>query len=149
MPQFELVYYLSQAFWMLISFGVLYLIVAYFIFPSLNEIFINRENQIEKDLSAAEKINERADTLMKEYKAIMFAAEQTKAEMINATYQDIQKLSTHIEAENNAVLRDRILETEQKIKNEKIEIEKQSQVLADRVAEQLTNRICSLSGCKK
>ncbi len=149
MPQFELVYYLSQAFWMLISFGILYLVVAYFIFPSLNEIFVNREKQIEKDLSAAEKINERADALMKEYKSIMFAAEQTKAEMINATYQDIQKLSAHIEAENNAVLRDRILETEQKIKDEKVKIKKQSQALADRVAEQLTDRICSLSGCKK
>lgn len=57
MPQFELVSYLSQAFWMLVSFGFLYLLVDYVLFPMIEDVMDERKRVIAENLAAAEKAN--------------------------------------------------------------------------------------------
>ena len=63
MPQFDLSNYTSQIFWMLISFGILFLWITYFIFPLFHTIFDARTLIIKKHLSQAEKINKKAEKL--------------------------------------------------------------------------------------
>ena len=63
MPQFEFANYTGQIFWMLISFGILFLCVNYFIFPLFKTIFSAREIVIKKHLKQAEKINQEAEKL--------------------------------------------------------------------------------------
>ncbi|MBP5343855.1 MAG: hypothetical protein J6Y85_02115 [Alphaproteobacteria bacterium] len=61
MPQFNLSNYTGQIFWMLISFGILFMWIRYFIFPLYYTIFKARELIIQKHLSQAEKINKKAE----------------------------------------------------------------------------------------
>jgi len=63
MPQFDLSNYTSQIFWMLISFGILFLWISYFIFPLFHTIFEARVLITQKHLSQAEKINQQAEKL--------------------------------------------------------------------------------------
>ena len=63
MPQFNVSNYTGQIFWMLISFGILFLWVKYFIFPLFHTIFNTRTLVIQKHLNQAEKINKKAEKL--------------------------------------------------------------------------------------
>ena len=63
MPQFDLSNYTSQIFWMLISFGVLFMWMTFFIFPLFRTIFASRNLIIQKHLTQAEKINKKAEKL--------------------------------------------------------------------------------------
>jgi len=63
MPQFNFANYTGQIFWMLISFGILFLCVNYFIFPLFHTIFATRTQIVQKHLRQAEKINKEAEKL--------------------------------------------------------------------------------------
>ena len=63
MPQFETTYWVSQIFWLLTSFGVLYLGVNFIVFPLFNSIFKARQEKIVAILNQAETLTQKADAL--------------------------------------------------------------------------------------
>jgi len=94
MPQFELVFYLSQAFWMLISFGFLYLLVDYVLFPMIYDVMDERKRLISENLAAAEKANKDAERVMKAYQDYLLTAEQEASALIQKAYQDTNRLTS-------------------------------------------------------
>ena len=110
MPQFDTQWYLSEILWFLLCFGVLYLVMAYFIYPLIQDIFLEREDKIKNDLSVAEVINKQAAKLIQNYKTRIYSAEQVRTEIINETYRDIQKYVAHIDAEHEQRFRQQIAE---------------------------------------
>jgi len=67
MPQFEFSTYYSQIFWLILTFGLLYLIVCRFISPAAENIFKNRHSTIENEINEASEIALRAEELRTEY----------------------------------------------------------------------------------
>ncbi len=116
MPQFDVIWYSSEIFWMLLSFFILYMGMAYIIFPLFHDIFFEREILIKNDLTIAEMVNAKADKLVKEYKDHMLNVEQVKADIIAETYQDIQNFANHLEAENDEMFRNQIERVDKKVK---------------------------------
>lgn len=141
MPQFDTAWFLSEAFWMLVCFGLFYGIMAYFIFPIIQDIFTEREHKIKNDLSVAEVINKQAAHLIQEYKGKIYSAEQTKAAIINETYRDIQKYAAHVDAENEQKFRQQIEETEKKMRRLKETVMQQSDMVAAQIAQELANKL--------
>ena len=141
MPQFDLSPYLSQAFWMLISFGFMYLLVSYLIMPMLEDIFIKRDTLIRDDLEAAEKINRQAETLIKEYDEFMLSADQKKAGMLKAAYEDINRTSTKIEGEHDRKIRQKIEVTEQELEHMRSVLYADSEEIAGLVAKRLVEKM--------
>lgn len=141
MPQFDTTWFLSEAFWMLVCFGLFYGIMAYFIFPIIQDIFTEREHKIKNDLSVAEVINKQAAHLIQEYKSKIYSAEQTKAAIINETYRDIQKYAAHVDAENEQKFRQQIEDTEKKVRRLKDMVMQQSDVVAAQIAQELANKL--------
>jgi len=74
MPQFNTTFWLSQVFWLLISFGGLYLGVRFVIFPMFDTIFKKRAEKIERPVEQAEK-------LVSETQKMQYQAEQKKQEL--------------------------------------------------------------------
>ncbi len=141
MPQFDLQWFTSEAFWMLICFGVFYFIMAYFIFPLFQDVFAEREHKIKNDLTIAEMVNKQAEKLIQDYKNRIYAAEQTKAEIVNETYRDIQKFSAHVEADNEQRCRAQIEETEMKMRRTKESVLAESEAVALKIAQELTAKL--------
>ena len=56
MPQFDLSVFVGQIFWLLVSFGTLYLGVYFIVFPLFNSIFNARKKLIDTPLEKADKI---------------------------------------------------------------------------------------------
>lgn len=140
MPQFELTPFLSQAFWMLISFGFMYLIISYLIFPMLEDVFQERETIIKTDLQIAARVNARADELVKNYNAYIFDAEQQKAAMIKRAYEDMHRESAEIEKLHEREVRVKIKETENNLREINRELHAQSDAAAVQIAEQLAQK---------
>lgn len=140
MPQFELTPFLSQAFWMLISFGFMYLIVSYLIFPMLEDVFAERETLIKTDLEIAERVNAQADELVKNYNAYIFDAQQQKAAMIKRAYEDMHRESAELEKLHDREVRVKIKETENNLQEINRQLHAQSDGIAIEIAQDLARK---------
>lgn len=141
MPQFDTTWFLGEAFWMLLCFGVFYLLTAYVLMPLIQDILGEREHKIKNDLSVAEVVNKRAAELMQDYQGRIFSARQTKAEILNETYKDIQKYASHIDAEHEQTFRQQIEEAEQKMRQVKETVMRESNQIAALIARELTQKL--------
>lgn len=66
MPQFDTAFWFSQIFWLLISFGGLYLGVTFIVFPLFDKIFSKRAEQIDKPLEKAEQLTQEVQCLQQQ-----------------------------------------------------------------------------------
>ena len=87
-----------------VAFLVLYVIVSRFALPRVGKTIDNRQNTIDGDLAAAQKLRDESDAALKAYEAELAAA-RTRAQAIGAETRD--KLNTQSEAERKS-LEDRL-----------------------------------------
>lgn len=141
MPQFDITPYLSQAFWMLISFGFMYLLVSYLIMPMLDDVFNRRDTLIKNDLEAAERINKQAEALIKEYDEFMLSADQQKATLLKNAYEDLNKTSVKVEGEHDKKVRGKIKKTEQELAYLREKLYAEADQIAEVVAQKLAKKL--------
>ena len=71
MPQLNPEFWVSQIFWLLITFGILYLVLSKLILPKISKNLESRKSQISENIEAAEKHRENSDSKLKEYDDII------------------------------------------------------------------------------
>lgn len=141
MPQFELAFYLSQAFWMLISFGFLYLLVDNVLLPMIYDVFDERKRLIAENLAAAEKANKEAEIMMKNYQHYLLTAEQEAADLLKKAYQDINAITHKIELQHDRKLKAKIKKAEIELKQRADNTDKKTASVADALAHDLVNKL--------
>ena len=67
MPQLDPKYWLSQSFWLVLIFVLLYLSISKFFIPKIKDNLDNRENKIDGDLNEAKSLNELSEKKAREY----------------------------------------------------------------------------------
>ncbi|WP_032139218.1 F0F1 ATP synthase subunit B family protein [Rickettsia tamurae] len=67
MPQFDIATYYSQIFWLIVTFGLLYIFVYKFITPKAEEIFNNRQTNIQDNIMQAYTLTIEVEKLNKYY----------------------------------------------------------------------------------
>jgi F-type H+-transporting ATPase subunit b len=77
MPQLDYHYFIPQIVWFLITFGVLYLIMARVALPAVSDVLSNRSQRIDSDLSDADQLKREAEAAHQSYET---ALAQAKAE---------------------------------------------------------------------
>ncbi|MGN1063025.1 MAG: hypothetical protein ACI4QM_01725 [Alphaproteobacteria bacterium] len=140
MPQFDLTPYLSQAFWMLISFGFMYLLVSFLIFPMIEDVLSERDSLIKTNLEAAERINKSAEKLIKDYDEFMLSAEQQKASMLKDAYEQMHRTSSEIENAQDKKARAKIHQMERQLQALRDKLSEQSDDIAEQVADRLAQK---------
>lgn len=86
MPQFDPTTFPSQLFWLVISFVVLYWVVARFAIPRIGDILEQRERVVQDDLDRAESLRAEAEQALADYEAAMASArEQARGLMLEVT----------------------------------------------------------------
>jgi len=71
MPQLNPEFWLSQIFWLIIAFGLLFIVLSKFILPKISENLEGRKSQILENIEAAEKQRETSENKIKEYEKII------------------------------------------------------------------------------
>ena len=80
MPQLNPEFWVSQVFWLIITFGILYVVLSKLILPKISANLELRKLQISDNIEAADKQRKESDSKLKEYDEIIF---KSKAEAKN------------------------------------------------------------------
>ncbi len=71
MPQLNPEFWISQIFWLTLTFGALYLVLSKIILPKISANLELRKSQIQENVEAAEKQRENSESKLKEYDEIV------------------------------------------------------------------------------
>ena len=72
MPQLNPEFWISQIFWLTLTFGILYIVLSKLILPKISANLESRKSQIQDNIEAAEKQREDSESKLKEYEEIVF-----------------------------------------------------------------------------
>lgn len=96
LPQFAFETWSSQIFWLVVTFGILYFVLAKFILPRIGEGISDRSDRIADDLDATAKMKKEAELAETSYERVMAAA---KAKAHNIAETTRKSVDDDIEAE--------------------------------------------------
>ncbi len=71
MPQLNPEFWISQIFWLTLTFGILYVVLSKLILPKISANLELRKSQIQENIEAAEKQRESSEAKLKEYDNII------------------------------------------------------------------------------
>ena len=71
MPQLDPEFWISQIFWLTLTFSILYIILSKLILPKISANLELRKSQIQENIEAAEKQRESSETKLKEFDDII------------------------------------------------------------------------------
>ena len=145
MPQLDPTYWASQAFWLILTFTVLYISIAKLYLPKIKNNLDDRENKIKDDLDAANKFKDLSELKLKEYEKIL---ENSKKEVIKIHLDSKNKLDKDIQTKKDVV--DKEIETEiTKAQQEINELKKNSILDIQNISKDLASNIIeNISGDK-
>ena len=137
MPQLDPTYWASQAFWLILTFTVLYISIAKLYLPKIKNNLDDRENKIKDDLDAANKFKDLSELKLKEYEKIL---ENSKKEVIKIHLESKNKLDKDIQAKKDVM--DKEIETEiTKAQQEINELKKNSILDIQNISKDLASNI--------
>ncbi len=121
MPQLDFSTYLSQIFWLAITFGALYLIVARMALPAIGGAIEHRRSRIADDLDAAERFKRDAEKALADYESSLA---ESRARAQKLVQEQKEKVTAELEAartRTEAELAAKIAEAEAKVRASKEE----------------------------
>ena len=116
MPQLNPEFWISQIFWLTLTFGILYLVLSKLILPKISANLESRKSQILENIEAAEKQREDSETKLKEYEEIISKSRLDAKTIFN---QSREKALKDINAKREVLdkqIDDEIVKAEQEIK---------------------------------
>jgi F-type H+-transporting ATPase subunit b len=100
MPQLNPEFWISQIFWLTITFGILYVVLSKLILPKISKNLEIRRSQILENIEAAEKQREESELRITQYEK---AVQKSKNEAKNYFKQAKEKLLKDINFKKNAL----------------------------------------------
>ena len=116
MPQLNPEFWISQIFWLTLTFGTLYVILSKLILPKISANLETRKSQILENIEAAEKQREESEQKIKEYNKIV---QDNKIEAKNYFNQAREKILKDINLKKENLDK----ELNEEIRKTEIEIE--------------------------
>ena len=126
MPQLDPEFWISQIFWLTITFGILYLVLSKFILPKISSNLELRKSKIQENIEAAEKQRESSEIKLKEYDEIIL---KSKIEAKNIFKNAREKIIKDINSKKEIL--DKQIDDE--ISNAEKEIEALRKVAAEKI----------------
>ena len=148
MPQLNPEFWISQIFWLTLTFGILYLVLSKLILPKISANLETRKSQILENIEAAEKQREDSEMKLKEYEEII---SKSKLEAKTIFNQAREKALKDINAKKEALegqIDEEISKAEEEIKTlrngapdkiNKIAIETSSELIQKLIGAEVNN----------
>ena len=121
MPQLNPEFWISQIFWLTLTFGVLYVVLSKLILPKISSNLELRKSQIQENIEAAEKHRENGESKLREYNDIIL---KSKTEAKNIFKDAREKVIKDINSKKETL--DKQINQEIKNAEEEIELLKKS-----------------------
>ena len=121
MPQLNPEFWISQIFWLTLTFGILYIVLSKLILPKISANLELRKSQIQENIEMAEKQRESSETKLKEYEQIVL---KSKLEAKNIFKDAREKVIEDINIKKDTL--DKQIKEEVKKAEEEIEVLKKT-----------------------
>ena len=141
MPQLNPEFWVSQIFWLTLTFGVLYVILSKLILPKISANLESRKSQISDNIEAADKSREESEAKLKEFEEII---SKSKNEAKNIYNQAREKVLKDIKAKSEVLdkqIDDEIKKAEDEINHLKKEAPTKINKIAIETASELTQKL--------
>ena len=92
MPQLNPEFWISQIFWLTITFGILYVVLSKLILPKISANLELRKSQISDNIEAADRQREDSETKLKEYDEVISKSKTEAKNIFSMLYKDISIL---------------------------------------------------------
>ena len=148
MPQLNPEFWVSQIFWLTLTFGILYIALSKIILPKISANLELRKSQIQENIEAAERQRQDSESKLKEYEDIIL---RSKSEAKNIFKEAREKILKDINSKKES-LENQINEEIKKAENEindlkktapekinKIAIETSSEILKNLMGAEINN----------
>ena len=103
MPQLDPEFWFSQIFWLIITFGILYLVLSKLILPKISDNLETRKSQVLDNLELAEKQRNESEAKLKEFDNIILKSKIDAENLFNEARKklldDINKKKQELEEE--------------------------------------------------
>ena len=120
MPQLNPDYWISQIFWVMLIFGILYVILWRTILPKINENLENRKAQILTDLDNAQKFEDKSKEKLSDYNKILNQAKQEAKKILDGTRKKVNQDIENKKNQFNLEIEKEIEKAEKEIKTLKL-----------------------------
>ena len=85
MPQLNPEFWISQIFWLTLTFGILYVVLSKLILPKISANLELRKSQIQENIEAAEKQRKDSESKLKEYEEIIIKSKSEAKDIFKKT----------------------------------------------------------------
>ncbi len=148
MPQLNPEFWISQVFWLVLTFGILYVVLSKLVLPKISDNLETRKSQILENIEAAEKQREESEDKIKQFEKIIL---ESKIEAKNYFNDRRQKILENINKKRIVLEKDiddeisAVEEEINKLKNTsdekitKIAIETSSDLINQLIGEEVNN----------
>mgnify|MGYP001250496218 CR=1 FL=1 len=89
MPQLNPEFWISQIFWLVLTFSILFVVLSKFILPKISENLESRKSKILENIQLAEKQREESENKIKEFEKIILDSKNDAKKYFNDARQKI------------------------------------------------------------
>ena len=107
MPQLEISTYLTQIFWVLLTFICFWLVMDRFIIPGIAETIDARKRKYDDYLLKAERVNKKALASLRRYEETLAAAKAEAASQIKKNEDELKNMIAEREEDINRQLKEK------------------------------------------
>ena len=148
MPQLNPEFWVSQIFWLTLTFGILYVVLSKFILPKISANLELRKSQIQENIEAADKQRQDSESKIKEFEKIIL---KSKSEAKNIFKETREKALKDINSKKETLekqINEEIKKAEEEINElkktapqriNKIAIETSSEILKSLLGTEINN----------
>ena len=128
-------------FWMLIGFGILFFLLAKFVWPVITKAIADRENYIQEQLDAAETVKSEMKNLHSEHQQLLVQAKEERDKILADARKIVERMNEEAKIVRDKEYEARMEETHNTIRNEKMraitEIKNEIALLSIEIAEKI------------
>ena len=141
LPQLDIETYASQIFWLIVTFIVLYFLVAKIAMPRIAEVLEGRQERIEDDLDKAETLKKEAYLVRVEYEKALSSAREEAHEATRRAQEEIAKHGAEVEALANQKVVNMLKDAEDRIEAARTEASSDTEILQDTLEQNVARDI--------
>ena len=141
LPQLDIETYASQIFWLIVTFLVLYFLVAKIAMPRIAEVLEGRQERIEDDLDKAETLKKEAYLVRIEYEKALSSAREEAHEATRRAQEEIAKHGAEVEALANQKVVNMLKDADDRIEAARNEASSDKEIVADTLEQNVARDI--------
>lgn len=145
MPQLDISTYASQLFWLVVCFGVLYVLLSRLALPRIATALEERRDRIADELDQAAQLKSQSEEVLAAYEALLAESRERAHALSQETRHKLQQEAEAQRQKIDAELREKVADAEARIKDSRAQAREQLQGVSSELAGLILQRLVGTS----